>query len=293
MGVLFTLLHNFIFTDQFLQSSARMKAYWAGFQTPNYFATPFLAAFLIGAAGLLILLFLFLSAVLLKRNRESIRSQKFKLAEKGRLMLVASGLCLIGYTIVYAHNGEIQAWYTANLIMPLLLIMAVVSDYFKHAIGDLYVMWGCSVIVLVSILFSTASIYPLAEDPRWPHQQVMLQAGQYLQQQPPDGRVGAWNAGIVGYFQGGQVVNLDGLVNNDIYDYAVSNRVPDYLDEQRICFIVDFENMLTEESFRQRGGYDRPQWIADSLEAIEVFDDGRFEWRYLTLYRITSANCRP
>jgi hypothetical protein len=73
----------------------------------------------------------------------------------------------------------------------------------------------------------------------------------------------------------------------------VSNRVPDYLEAQRICYIVDFENMLAEESFRQRGGYDQPQWIADNLEAIEVFDDGRFEWRYLTLYQITSANCLP
>ena len=293
MGVMFTFLHNFILTNQFLQSSARMKAHWAEFQAPNYFIVLFQAVFLIGVAGLLILLFLFFSAVLLKQNRERIRSQNFKLAEKARLMLAASGLSLIGYTIVYAHNGEVQAWYTANLIMPLLLGIAVLSDYFKQAIGDQYLIWGCLIIAMISILFSTISRYPLVEDAPWLHQQFMLQAGQYLQQQPPDGRVGAWNAGIIGYYQGGWIVNLDGLVNNDIYDYAVRNRVPDYLDEQRICYIVDFENMLTDESYRRRGGYDQPQWIADNLEAIEVFDDGRFEWRYLTLYRITSANCRP
>jgi hypothetical protein len=291
-GVGFTFLHNFIFTNQFLQSSARMKAYWAEFQTPNYFATPFLAGFLIGGVGLFILFFLVLSAVLLKRK--AVRSQKFQLTERAMVMLVASSLSLVGYTIVYAHNGEIQAWYTADLIMPLLLILAVLTDYFKHEIRHPSVVWGCSIVGIVSIVWSFASLYPLkTENARWPHQQIMLQAGQYLQQQPVDGRIGAWNAGIIGYFQGGQVVNLDGLVNNEIYDYAVSNRVPDYLDEQQICYVVDFENMLTEESFRRRGGYDQSQWIADNLEAIIVFDDGRFDWRYLTLYQVHSPNCTP
>ena len=294
MGVLFTLLHNFIFTDQFLQSSARMKAYWAGFQTSGYYVTLFHAVFLIGGVGLFILLFLFLSAVLLKPNKRSGRSQEFKLTEKATMMLVASSLSLVGYTIVYAHNSDVQPWYTANLIMPLLFIIAVLSDRFKHDSHHQYVIWGCSIVGIASILFSTVSLYLLrSEHTPWPHQQIMLQVGQYLQQQPLDGRVGAWNAGIIGYFQGGQVVNLDGLVNNDIYDYAISNTLPSYLDEKRICYIVDFENMLTDQAYRLRGGYDQPEWFSDSFEAIKVFDDGRFYWHHLTLYKVTSANCLP
>jgi len=117
----------------------------------------------------------------------------------------------------------------------------------------------------------------------------MYDAGVYLQENFPDCHIGAWNAGIIGYYQGGRVVNLDGLVNNDIYVYAVDNDLPAYIYSRDICYILDFEPMLTTESLRVRGGYDDPDFLA-SLEPVRVFDEGEYHtWRYLTLYVIVDA----
>jgi hypothetical protein len=59
-------------------------------------------------------------------------------------------------------------------------------------------------------------------------------AGRDLSQRALDGKVGAWNAGIIGYYQGGTVINLDGLVNDGIYPWVVRNDLAGYLAEHNI-----------------------------------------------------------
>ncbi|HLO15977.1 MAG TPA: hypothetical protein VK206_14185 [Anaerolineales bacterium] len=41
----------------------------------------------------------------------------------------------------------------------------------------------------------------------------MLEARKYLHNHSLDGRIGAWHPGIIGDYQGGTVINFDGLVN--------------------------------------------------------------------------------
>ena len=129
------------------------------------------------------------------------------------------------------------------------------------------------------------SIYPFGtKTSLWPHQQFTLEAGKYLHDHPVNGKLAAWNAGIVGYYQGGNVVNIDGLVNNEIYPYILSNTLPAYLDSKNITYIIDSQSML-DETFRLRGGYDDPAFI-QRLVPIKLFDQGGFDWQPLTLYRI-------
>ncbi len=58
---------------------------------------------------------------------------------------------------------------------------------------------------------------------------------------PPEARIGAWNAGQLGYFCGRTVVNLDGLANDRAYlDLLRSGRpVMEYLQSERIEYLVD------------------------------------------------------
>lgn len=62
-----------------------------------------------------------------------------------------------------------------------------------------------------------------------------------------------WNAGIIGYYQGGSVVNLDGLVNDSIYQYAMSNTLPVYVEKIAITYIVDFGPMLHQQATNTSG----------------------------------------
>ena len=114
----------------------------------------------------------------------------------------------------------------------------------------------------------------------------MLQAGEYLKQTSLNGKVGAWNAGIINYYEGGHVVNIDGLVNNDIYMYAINNTLPSYLSSKDIKYIIDFKNMLDYEGYRLRSGYNDLEFL-ENLKPIMVFDHGEYRWwQNLTLYQI-------
>ena len=112
----------------------------------------------------------------------------------------------------------------------------------------------------------------------------MLAAGKYLHDHPVSGNLAAWNAGIIGYYQGGHVINIDGLVNNDVYPYIIANTLPAYLDSKNIMYIVDTQTML-DERFRLMGGYNDSAFM-QSLKPIKLFDLGEAGWKPLTLYRI-------
>lgn len=284
-GLLAVFTHNYILTDAFLQSSARMKAYWAQFTQPSYFTGPLLIGTMIGLSGLVFFAVLITISILPRflKKGEALSNQTHA---HFHLMLLSAGICTLGYMLFYSRSDAIQPWYTANLIAPLLLLIFAVTDSITQSFRHAYVWVLFSLLFLAVLLSNILNLYPLSTAyAPWPHQKIMFQAGQYLDQNPVNGRVGAWNAGIIGFYEGGHVVNLDGLVNNDIYRYAVKNLLPAYLYSRGIDYIVDFENMLVTESLRIRGGYNDGQFLME-LTPIKVFDQGEFVWKNLTLYRI-------
>jgi hypothetical protein len=304
-GLLLGFVHNYIFTGEILQSSAKMKAYWAQLASPDFYAVPLLIGLIIGFAGFLSMVGLMVVATLSRFIQSSgacyntknyiihSRSKRFSPETQNtlssdntyNLMLVTSaGVCMLGYLLFYLRNAAVQPWYTANLIGPVLMLIFAISNH--RVIASLYergqFLFGP--LFLSALIFNLLHLYPIsAFNAPWPHQKFMFDAGVYLAENPLDCHIGAWNAGIIGYYEGGHVVNLDGLVNNDIHFYAVNNDLPVYLSNKDICYIIDFERMLTTESLRVRGGYDDAEFLA-SLQPVTVFDDGEYEWRYLTLY---------
>jgi len=59
--------------------------------------------------------------------------------------------------------------------------------------------------------------------------------------------IGAWNSGVIGYFSQNPVVNLDGVVNNSLYEYKVTHQATsvgqlmDYIRQRQITYITDYE----------------------------------------------------
>ena len=81
------------------------------------------------------------------------------------------------------------------------------------------------------------------------------------------------------------MINLDGLVNDEIYEYAEAEQLSRYIDERGIRYIVDFEKMLTSDVHRRRGGYDDPDFVS-RLIPIERFDPVTEGWSGMALYRL-------
>jgi hypothetical protein len=208
-------------------------------------------------------------------------------------LTIASTLCIAGYWVLYSHNSAgIQPWYSANLAVPILVLLTASSAYLYDIlqnslqIGYIRLIDAIVLAVVVGIIGrNVATIHTHFSNPIWPHQKYALKAGKYLAQHNLDGKIASWNAGIIGYYQGGTVVNIDGLVNDDIYAYAVSNELPLYLRKKGVKYIIDFKQMLTYKPWRVKGGYDDVDFL-NNLHPIKTFDDGQYGLKYLTLYRL-------
>ena len=64
---------------------------------------------------------------------------------------------------------------------------------------------------------------------------------------PPGSRVGAWNAGIYSWYSEHTVVNLDGLINDEIAGWIRGGEpMIGYLDRRGIEVVVDYDELLQQ-----------------------------------------------
>jgi hypothetical protein len=291
-GVLFTFVHSYALSGEFLQSSARMKSHWGQVYGSNYLGVRMILEQLIGLEGALLLLAIAVAGIamlLLKRGRYLPREADLLAttqSRRGLILVVASALSLVGYALYYAYNAEIQPWYSANLLAPIFLLFLGGFLFLDRILQKRRVAIGLTLVATLIVIKNLVGLYPISEaNAPWPHQRAMLAAGRYLAGQELEGGVGAWNAGIIGYYEGGHVINLDGLTNNDIYEYAVTHRLPDYIESHDIRYVVDFDATINHPYFQMRGGYDDPQFI-DRLSPLKTFSDRPYLAGDLTLYEI-------
>jgi hypothetical protein len=291
-GVLFALGHSYLLSGEFLQSSARMKSHWGQVYGSNYLGVRQMLTQLVGLEGALLLLAIAVAAVamLLQGQRKNLPREadilKTVESRRGMILVVASAISLVGYSLYYAYNAEIQPWYSANLLVPIFLLFLGGFLFVDHVLQKRSVAIGLSLVATLIVIKNLVGIYPISEaNAPWPHQRAMMAAGKYLAHEELEGSVGAWNAGIISYYEGGHVINLDGLTNNDIYEYAVAHRLPDYIESSNIRYVIDFEATLNHPYFQLRGGYDDPEFI-ERLSPVTTFSDREYLAGHLTLYRI-------
>lgn len=82
---------------------------------------------------------------------------------------------------------------------------------------------------------------------------------------PADARIGAWNAGVLGYFSDRTVVNLDGLANDRAYLDFIASGAPleNYLKQERIDYVVDVD--LQDLSMPYRATWDHTILFRNTL----------------------------
>lgn len=274
-GMMIIVAHSYLISGHLTQSSAKEKLFWSqieGFSTHRalqilfsffyplanmqFYNTDYRSGWLYIGGSAIRLLTLCLLIYLLVRG----------LSARGRpldqALVVGMVSTAIAYSILYRFDSAaVQPWYAANYEIPAALVVAASLSTIR---GTFWRNFGAGVVALW-VLAGVA----LSCEPTWPAQAGHYRAGIYLLDHPELQPAGAWNGGIIAYFSRQPVINLDGLVNDDVYQYVVTNTLGDYLGRRGVRYIFDTQDMFSG-SMPRRGGYEGPG-LTRCLEGKDEF----------------------
>ncbi len=284
-GTAAVMAHTWLWSGDLVQNSALMKAHWSSLQGHSALTGVEAAGLVLGyglsddgrvaSATILALAGLASLALTLRRGRSWGAP-------------LAGALAAVGYGFVYSHNSAaLQIWYAGAFFAPAILLLAPLAGWLGAA-GRSWAWRGPAVSFAVILLLATSVV---SRGPLWGYATVMRDAGLAVQALPDRGWAGAWNAGIVAWFAGERVVNLDGLVNDDVYPYVTTGRLADYVRERELTHLADFAGMFGE-SRAARGGYadGTLQACTQPVQRIGAEDpDARWRRSIMTVYEVDQA----
>ncbi len=149
------------------------------------------------------------------------------------VLLLASGL-LVGADLLGVTY--LAPWYRG----PILLCTAIAAGLALYRFPRAAVAIGCA--LAAGMLARTVTHVAMPRDPLSQYAAYRLEAAAWLRANTgEETRVGSWNAGMLGYFSGRHVVNLDGLANDVDYFRQVTQRhdLEGYLAREGIGWLAD------------------------------------------------------
>jgi hypothetical protein len=187
------------------------------------------------------------------------------LARTGALLSSTAPVLLWAFSALAYYEGLqrwAQLWYFAVPCLYGALILAVaLVDLIDRARHER----GAKVLALVLAVLPLALFVGSVADAAIPGAFTMLEtdaeAGRWARANVPEGAVlGSWDAGAIGYYSHGHVINLDGEVNDVSYLRALqSGRTAEWAKGERIDYLVnhvspDANEANGEERFRSIAG---------------------------------------
>lgn len=160
-------------------------------------------------------------------------------------LILASPLYYVYYSRSGSGVGAISWYYVPVLMMCLLmgaLLLSHVSNYILRAFGRQSQKHAAlSLLVVLLLGYSLLGFYEFHPGKKEIAVQ-RLHAAQWLSENTPkEAILASWNAGVIGYFSGRRVINLDGLINSYDYYYKAltRHRVVEFIEVQGVNYIVE------------------------------------------------------
>jgi hypothetical protein len=249
VGVVAISAHTWVLSGSVVQSSARMKSHWGallGYDIRGFIRpladviAPHGTSWLGTRSAPALLIAVGLAGAVSQLGRSALRLDRWPLA-------VGCGVTVIAYVLFYGKvSAGVPPWYLTNALAAFAYLIGAVLSFLP---GRAFVP-ALALVALCAALNTAVSLQPI-----WPNQVAMHAAGEYLRSHPELAPVGSWNAGILSRFSGRPVTNLDGLVNDEVYSYAVSGHLLDYLCKRGIRFVLDFSDNVENPVLARRAGY--------------------------------------
>jgi hypothetical protein len=165
--------------------------------------------------------------------------------------LTLAVFCFIHFlfiSILLPHFASYNTWYyPAILILVMSLAILTLRIVFNN-MGKF--KWIFSLFI-ICLIFAQNSLYkniknetnqlPKAVDS---YKITFYEATQWMNQNLPTGSIiGAFSAGIVGFFSEHHVVNLDGFANSkDYLNCLKKGKIKEYIEKTEITYITDYFN---------------------------------------------------
>jgi len=222
------------------------------------------APFLLAAAGLL-------SAMVLA----PFGPQRRQVTRQIGLLLVPTVGIVLALLFHSAVRWHVREWYFAPIALVAAISLGILVDYLHGVLRGARLTWsthrrdsgaadrepptgspaqerrrGLAIAALYgAVAIALAALWVPQRSERWgqplPHRLNMLEAARWLEENvDSEARVGSLNAGIIGYFSGRTVINLDGVVNEEAYEARRDGRLMEYVHSKDICYLVDLQDAL-------------------------------------------------
>ena len=297
LGVLIVLMHSYKVSGHLVQASAQTKLWWVTVQgksvvpslrvaentlSPLYNSVaPFqynvwsshLMEF-IGYKSRTVIA----AIVLIGIVRLLLRSLRTRPA----VFAVCMILLIASYSFFYRFDGAVQDWYVANYEIPLILLVAA-------AWSSITPRWFVVARTLVVAMVILGSLFSFRAHAPW--QEAMYRSGILISKHPEWKPVGAWNAGIMHYFAGDGVVNLDGLVNDDLVPDIKKQHLASYVARRKIRYIIESPDIFTGILAERSGIGDGKLYACVSDKKVlfprDPFDV--FDHTHITMFRLDPA----
>ncbi len=206
--------------------------------------------FLILCAALLVLLL-----ILALSKRDTAREWVSRI--RHLLFLPVYGLItLLLYSVWLWYT---QNWYYYSIFFSGCVALGMILDFFDCRLfksRNIYRVPFWSILFIV-ILISSARM-----NTRWWQrgllwwQTEMYQASLWSRDNlPPDAKLGSFNSGILGYYSGHKVINLDGVVNPKAYRAMLEGKSFSYIKDEKIRYLVEMERSLLFRSLHCENGF--------------------------------------
>lgn len=280
IGVGIVTLHNYYISGNYFQASAQVKLYWSSIIEHKIRAPLDLVAQMvmpIGGGSFRVILPLAILGILLILAARRLKPSKW-LESQGFYIGLSSLLTILGYIFLYRHNSlGLQSWYISNFLVPYSLLLATIF-YFAFSGKRLAPFLIC---ILFYFVTGVSSLFMAP----WPNQIWPFNLSQLIDENNIPGRYASWNAGILGFFINKNVVNIDGLTNDEILPSIKNNQLPEYWVYKNIEYILDDQEMINSHFQRRKGGYDSPL-IDKCLSPIELKNPNHLDLGTIKIYRI-------
>ncbi len=157
-------------------------------------------------------------------------------------LLCLTALALFLWYAVW--QWHLQAWYLLPTMLILTIFVSLVAQKLALNYQAFYQVVGLTVFINLLVFLG----FSLSIGFGYPRQERAYYIAQWVQENTDsEDIIGTWNSGIIAYFTTRPVINLDGVVNNSIYDYKVThqtNNIPGlmpYFKVRRIRYLTDYE----------------------------------------------------